>query len=78
MGAAAAHAWGEHETGYGTGNGETSRSKPQSRSGRRKSGKCWAASNTRPRSVFGTSSKPQYLRPAAISDTSWGQTVPVC
>ena len=35
-GLAAAHAWGEHDDGYGTGNGTSSRARPLKSSGSRK------------------------------------------
>jgi predicted metal-dependent HD superfamily phosphohydrolase len=56
-GDAAAHAWGEHDVGYDTGNRNTSRDSPANSSGRRLSKKgaaaiipsmIWWASSTKP------------------------------
>ena len=56
--APADQACGEHATGYGTGIGAASRSKPQNSSGNRNASKCWAASKTSPTIRLASSWKP--------------------
>ena len=55
----------------------SARSKPQNSSGRRESGKLWAASKIALTRRFASSWKPYRFRPAAAIDVSCGQTVPV-
>jgi len=73
---AAAHAWGRHEAGYGTGGSGADAASPPYSSGMRWSN-AGAAATTPASSAAFSAAKPARDRPSAVTAVSCGHTEPV-